>query len=387
MRSGNGIAAGGSRFGTTIRANRRLIACAVTPMDDRAVPSPANGIRYAFDGVPAAGAVRPVAPGIWWHRMPLPFKLDHINLWLIEDGDGWTAVDCGIKTDAVTTAWESLFAGAMGGRPISRLIVTHFHPDHVGLAGWLAERWGAPLWMALGEWAYGRMLSLDTGHAVIATLRAFYRACGFPEERLALVDARRNRYAGQIAPIPGRFRRLHDGEEFTIGGRVWRVIVGRGHSPEHACLWCPDLGVLISGDQILPRITTNISVWPQEPEANPLRLYLDSLSRFDPLPADTLVLPSHDAPFRGLKARLRALAHHHDARLAETVAVCGVPSTGHEVLRALFQRPLDNHQLFFAIGESLAHLHFLEAEGRLARTTGADGVHRFQAIDRAARLP
>ena len=203
---------------------------------------------------------------------------------------------------------------------------------------------------------------------------------------MALVEKRRDRYARQVSPIPGRHRRIADGETIAIGGHGWRVIVGTGHSPEHACLYCAELEVLISGDQVLPRISSNVSVWPQEPEANPLRRYLDSLERFRGLPADVLVLPSHDAPFIGLETRLDQLAHHHDARLEETLVACAEPSTAVEVLGRLFERRLDDHELFFAIGESLAHLHFLMESGHIQRTRRDDGVHLFRRADAAPSL-
>ncbi len=347
----------------------------------------AEQIRYVLEGKPEPGETREVAPGVHWLRMPLPFQLDHINLWLLEDGDGWTIVDTGINRDEVKAAWEIIFARHFADRPVNRVIVTHFHPDHVGLAGWLTERFGVELWMPLGEWAFGRMLKLDDGAAGLEDFRRFYRAAGFDDVLLEKVDERKRAYPRRISPIPGAFRRIAEGDVIPIGGRGWRVMVGTGHSPEHGCLYCPEIGVLISGDQVLPRISPNISVWPQEPEANPLRLYLDSLPKFQRLPADTVVLPSHDQPFTGLHPRLEQLAHHHDARLADTAAACARPCTGIDILKHLFKRELDSHQLFFAIGESLAHLHFLMGEGYIGRTRTADGVDLFrQAAPEGAEM-
>ena len=340
--------------------------------------------EYTFDGEPPLGETWEVAPGVRWLRMPLPFKLNHINLWLLRDGDGWTIVDTGINTEETRGAWDRVFAGRLDGLPVRRVIVTHFHPDHVGLAGWLCERFQAPLWMPYTEWTTGRMLSVETGQTAGPVFHAFYKAAGFTGDRLAQVDRRVGRYGGNIAPIPAAVRRISHGEEFDIGGNAWRVIEGNGHSPEHACLYCPALGVLISGDQILPKISPNVSVWPQEPEADPLARFLESLKRFKGLPADTLVLPSHNWPFRGLPGRLDDLAAHHADRLDEAQAACagkGVAgATAVEVLEALFKREMDTHQMFFAIGESLAHLHHLMTLGRARRETGADGVWRYHAI-------
>jgi glyoxylase-like metal-dependent hydrolase (beta-lactamase superfamily II) len=342
----------------------------------------ADAIKYVFDDLPAEGSAREVAPGVHWVRMPLPFKLDHINLWVLADGDGWTVVDTGFGYNGTEDIWERVFAGDLAGRPVKRLIVTHFHPDHMGLAGWFARRFGVEMSATLGEYAFGRMLSLDRADSEEAkeVNRGFYRAAGFGPELMAKVEARGNPYPRRAQMPPGSFRRLKDGDIVEIGGNRWRVIVGLGHSPEHACLHCEALGVLISGDQILPRITPNVSVWPQEPENDPLALFVASLERFRGLSSETLVLPSHDAPFTGLEARLDQLAHHHDSRLEQTLEACAQPADGVTILGKLFRRELDDHQLFFAIGETLAHLHYLMGQGRMERHVGADGVHRFQRV-------
>jgi len=334
-------------------------------------------IQYPFDSVPDGGMSVEVAPGVHWVRMPLPFKLNHINLWVLADGEGWTIVDTGIDLPNVRERWEKLFAGPMGAKPLKRMIVTHFHPDHVGLAGWFEEKHDLPLWMTLGEWGMARNLKLETAERSGQYLRRFYHRAGFDQKLMELIGERSESYPSRISVPPAGIRRINDGEYIRIGTHDWQVIVGTGHSPEHACLYCKDLNVLISGDQVLPRISPNISIWPQEPTADPLSQFLDSLKRFDHLPADVLVLPSHDWPFRGLHARLQDLAHHHDDRLEETYDLCAKPVTALQVLRGLFQRELDSHQIFFAIGESLAHLHHLEAKGRLIRDDGMDGVSRF----------
>lgn len=335
-------------------------------------------VRYPFDGVPTNGEIREVGPGVLWVRMPLPFKLDHINLWLLEEEDGWTVVDTGIACDETKAAWERILGGRCAGKPLKRMIVTHFHPDHVGLAGWMAERFGAVLWMPLAEWAFARVLAAGRSPAAEEGYRTFYTAAGFGPDLMGLVESRSGNYATRVSPIPFAMRRIEDGDAIAIGGRTWRVMVGGGHSYEHACLYCEELGILIAGDQVLPQISPNISVWPTEPEADPLRHFLDSLDRFRPLPAETLVLPGHRRPFIGLHDRLDALARHHDERLDLTRAACSAPRTGLEVLRILFERDLDDHQVFFAIGESLAHLHFLVGQGRLERQCRADGVFLFQ---------
>ncbi len=335
---------------------------------------------YPFEGEPAAGETIEVAPGVLWLRMPLPFKLNHINLWLLDDGDGWAIVDTGVASDDIKVAWQAIEDRHFKDKPPSRVIVTHYHPDHVGLAGWLCERYGVGLSMTLGEWTQARLSSLETAESRGPGYREFYRATGFDEAMLALVDGRAGSYKRLVSAVPGSFLRLFEGDEIDIGGRAWRLIVGQGHAIEHACLYCEDLGVLISGDQILPKITPNVSVGPQEPFADPLGLFLSGLDKFAGLAADTLVLPSHNWPFRRLAERLDDMRAHHEERLEATMVACAEPATGVDILKHLFTRELDNHQLFFAVGESLAHVHHLVATGRAERMIGADGVHRFRAL-------
>lgn len=327
------------------------------------------------------GVLKEVAPGIHWIRMPLPFALNHINLWVLEDGDGWTLVDTGINRDETREAWESLFAGPLAGRPVKRIIVTHFHPDHMGLAGWLTEKFDVEMWASETEWETATGLFADTGPEHVERARGFYHAAGFDKELMAEVNKRENPYPTRVSFIPETYNKIADGDVIDINGRDWRVIVGTGHSPEHACLYCEDPAILISGDQILPKITPNVSVWPQIAETNPLSLFLKSIDRFRDLDPDTLVLPSHNWPFKGLNKRLDQMAHHHDERLDEVVEACAEPLTGTEVLKHLFKRKLDTHQLFFAIGESLAHLHYLMEQGRIIKETDENGVDFFKASE------
>lgn len=335
---------------------------------------------YPFADPPPFGQTLAPAPGLLWLRMPLPFALNHINLWLIEDGPAWALVDTGVPDQKSRTLWREVLAGPMAGRPLSRLIVTHFHPDHMGLAAWFLRQFPVAMEATQAEWLYGRMLSLDTGEAFAAASLEFYRGAGFGEALLGLVADRGNAYGSRVKYIPTTCRRLREGDILRLGAHQWRVIVGEGHAPEMACLWCEEQNLLISGDQILPSISPNISVWPSEPDADPLRLFLSSLEKFRRLPADCLVLPSHGRPFFGLHERIDALVRHHEDRLSETLEACRQPITAYDLLASMFPRELDNHQLFFAIGESLAHLHYLWRSGQLVRETDAAGVHRFRRV-------
>jgi glyoxylase-like metal-dependent hydrolase (beta-lactamase superfamily II) len=310
--------------------------------------------------------------------MPLPFKLDHINLWLLDDDDGVVIVDTGIGLPATRALWDALLASELDGRPITRIVVTHFHPDHMGNAGWLVERTGVDLWCTEPEWLAAQMAWRTDGSHDVERRLVHYRRHGFDDAAIDGFRRRGNHYPRVVPTLAPGFRRLADGDALVIGGRRFHVFTVHGHAPDHACLLNREDGVLISGDQVLPKITTNVSVWPDRPHSNPLRQYLDSLGRFEPMDPDTLVLPSHGLPFRGLHARLAGLKRHHDERLAETVEALRDPRTGVELIPVLFRREMDGHQLGFAIGEVLAHLHLLEAEGAVARLTGDDEVLRFQ---------
>ena len=335
------------------------------------------------DTVPMLGSTTLVAPGVRWLRMGLPFALDHINLWLLRDRqegiEGWTIVDCGIANDATRAAWEQVFANHLGGLPVLRLIVTHMHPDHIGLAHWLTERWQVRMWVSSTDYNAARLSSQSTTGFGGEQSAAFFASHGLTDpEAIAKVRARSNYYAGMVPALPPQYRRLMDGMTLDIGGHAWRCIAGYGHAPEHIALHASALGVLISGDMVLPRISTNVSVYDLEPESDPLTLFLTSLKRFDTLPAETLVLPSHGKLFIGLHARTRQLHTHHDERLADVVAACAAqPCNAADLLPVLFKRKLDLHQTTFAMGESIAHLHALWHAGKLQRRAGSDGVWRF----------
>lgn len=335
-------------------------------------------LDYPFRDPPAPGRLISVAPGIWWLRMPLPFALDHINLWVLDDGaDAMALVDCGVSDDITRALWNELFTGPLAGRRATRLIATHFHPDHIGLAGWLAGRLEVGLTTTPSEWLFGRMLWLETGPDYAANQGAFYRRLGLDPALCDDIERRGNTYRPRIDAVPPSFTAIGEGDVLSIGGQDWQAIVGGGHSPEHLCLYCAEAGVLISGDQVLPRISPIVGVWPQQPDEDPLAAFLESLDRLRALPGDTLVLPSHGLPFRGLHARIDDLAAHHAERLERTRDSVAAPATVAEVMRTLFTRPMDANQVVFAIGETMAHLAHLAHQGEIVRDTGPDGVWRY----------
>ena len=337
-------------------------------------PPPHAGLQFPFPDLPVAGTAIEVAPGVRWLRMPLPFALDHINLWLLRDAGGWAIVDCGYNAEPTRAAWEPLLAAHA---PVTRVIVTHYHPDHVGLAGWLTRRTGTVLWMTEAEYLSAHAVREGFAGYRNEALVDLFRTHGLGGADLDGIGGRGNAYRRGVDELPTSFRRMTEGDTIDIGGNLWTVIIGHGHAPEHASLHCPGLGVLIAGDMLLPRISTNTSVWATEPEGDPVGQFLRSIQRYTTLPANTLVLPSHGLPFRGIASRVAALKDHHRARLGELAAACDSPKAAADVLDILFRRKLDQQQLYFAMGEAIAHLNHLALQGSVKRTRGTDGVYRF----------
>ena len=337
------------------------------------------------DTLPAPGTSLELAPGVKWVRMALPFVLDHINLWLLRDAidgvPGWTVVDCCIHREESKAQWETIFAHELDGLPILRIIVTHMHPDHIGLADWLCKRWGAPLWISATDYQVARFGCLGPTAFGGERAAAFFALHGLNSpDMVEGVRARSSYFPTLVPSVPDHYHRLLDGQTLQIGGHDWQCISGYGHAPEHIALYCASLGLLLGGDMMLPRISTNVSVYEQEPEANALKLFLDSIDKFKALPEDTLTLPSHGKPFRGLHRRIEQLHAHHRDRLSDVMEACRArPCSAADVIPVLFQRTLDLHQTTFAMGEAVAHLHALWYQGRLVRRAHADGVYRFEA--------
>ena len=333
-------------------------------------------VAYEFADKPELGETMQVANGIFWLRMPLPFVLGHINLWLLEDGGSWTVVDTGVHVDESVAAWQKTLAGRMDNRKPSRVIVTHMHPDHAGCAGWISDTTGAELWMSREEYLMCRILTADTGRAAPDDGRRFYHAAGFREDSLQRYVKMFGMFGKYVSALPESYHRLRDDDVIQIGAHRWRVVVGRGHSPEHACLFCEELNLLISGDQLLPTISSNVSVFPTEPAANPLLEWLDSLAHLkSQVPEDVLVLPAHGKPFRRAHLRLDALIDEHHDGLQKLEELCREPRRAIDVFPALFRRPIDDRNLIMATGEAIAHLNYLLAESRLIVETDADGVN------------
>ncbi len=338
-----------------------------------------ESLCYPFPEAPEAGAMLEVAPGVFWLRMPLPFALDHINLWLLEDSDGWTLVDTGIGNDEVKAIWRQLLEGPLAGRPLRRIIVTHFHPDHLGLAGWLSRKTGARVLMSRGEYEQAVSLYQASGGDRNRLQQQFFSSHGLDEERLQQQVSGSNVYRSRVPELPAGYQCLEDGQQLIIGEHRWQVLVGRGHSPEHLCLFSRDAELLIAGDQLLPKISPNVSVSFLNPEANPLSDFLNSLATLGKLPDSMRVLPAHGLVFHGLHARIAALQEHHRERLQLLREACHSPRCAADLLDVLFNRKFGPHELFFALGEAVAHLHLLLADGELLRQQDARGVVRFSS--------
>jgi glyoxylase-like metal-dependent hydrolase (beta-lactamase superfamily II) len=340
-------------------------------------------LDYPFAGPPPPGEATEVAPGILWLRMPLPFALDHINLWLLREDGAFTLADCGYGDAPTRALWERHFAATMNGAPLRQVIATHYHPDHLGNGAWLAARFGCPIAMTQAEYLTAHAVHGESATYALADSCALFRRHGMADDHVEALMGRGNRYRRGVPELPATFRRIIAGDRVDAGGRGWNVVPGFGHSPEHAALHAPDAQALISGDMLLPKISTNVAVWPAEPDGDPLARFLRSLDAFEDLPAETLVQPSHGLPFRGIAFRVAQLRAHHAARLAELeafVADADAPRAAVDALPVLFRRPLDLQQRFFAMGEAIAHLNHLWHEGRLTRSVASDGAIRFAHV-------
>jgi glyoxylase-like metal-dependent hydrolase (beta-lactamase superfamily II) len=335
---------------------------------------------YPFETPPAPGTAADVAPGVKWMRMPLGGPLAFINVWAVKDGDGWAIVDTGMQTPATSAAWNQVFAEALGGAPITRVFVTHMHPDHIGMAGWITRKFGCRLWITRLEYLMCRVMAADTGRAAPDDGLNFYRAAGWTRRDLDTYEARFGGFGRNLHALPDSYRRLEDGDEIRIGDHPWRIVVGSGHSPEHACLYNPELKVMISGDQVLPRISSNVSVFPTEPDGDPLDDWLTSLARIKTrVPDDVLVLPAHNEPFHGLHTRLDHLIRGHERGLSRLTARLAEPRRAVDVFGVLFKRAITAELMGMATGEALAHLNCLIHRGLAVREADAAGVNWYRA--------
>jgi glyoxylase-like metal-dependent hydrolase (beta-lactamase superfamily II) len=343
-----------------------------------------DGVSYPWADYPAPGGALEVADGIFWISTPVPFVgLRQVNVWLLRDGAGWTMIDCGFGWPQTHDLLAHVWADLLQGRLITRLIVTHYHPDHAGNMAWITRQWGDILpVMSLGEW-FAANISMSAGYADNIKQRTEFHI------QHGLDEARQQLFKKEVIPydvgvrLPPAFRRVREHNIVTIGADRWRVVTGQGHSPEHVSLYCAERKILIAGDQILPQITTNVSTWPMEPEADTLLSFLETCRKFiGLLDADTLVLPSHRKPFRNVHYRLRELARHHAARLnlmLDGVAE-GEATTAGRMIDVLFKGNLDGHQIGFAMGEVVAHLNYLVSIGRMTRVPTGDKNWRYAKV-------
>lgn len=330
---------------------------------------------------PQPGRIAAVVRGVHWLRMPVAFAPWHVNLWALEDEDAdgpcWTLVDAGFPDDGTRANWLAALAGDLAGRPVRRILITHCHPDHFGLGQWLAGQTGARIWMSLGEFMTAQAWFGTVPASDNALMADFFIRHGLPAEQSEAMRNEGNRYRRVVGEVPVAIRRILPGEVLRIGDDDWTAVVGYGHSPEHLSFHRADDPVLIAGDMLLPRISPNTPTLAFEPETDAVGHYLDSIEGFRTLDADTLVLPAHGDPYRGVHARIDALQAHHAERLAQIVALCARPTTAADLLPSLFKRALDSFQTRFAMGEVIAHLNHLGRTGRLHRLPEHGGVIRY----------
>lgn len=338
------------------------------------------GLAYPFgDDVPEGGNAITVAPGILWVRVPLPWSLDHINLYLFDEGDSWTVVDTGARCKEGFEGWALIEEHVLAGKPIKRVIATHMHPDHLGLAGWLVEKWDAEFWCTQAEFLLANTLWLGgMGEFPESELDHLFKAGVDRSYEDKIRSAGYGNYKKGVHKLPEQYRRMEDGTELFLAGRKWRVVIGRGHSPEHACIMCLDEPLFISGDQVLPHITSNVSVYSREPKANPLAHWISTLDRMKSVPGNPLVLPSHGRVFYGLAERIDGIITSHINKLEKLHDWCKEPRTTVKTFRALYRRKIEGMEFYLALGEAIAHIHLLEALGLVTRKL-EDDVYVFTA--------
>ncbi len=337
--------------------------------DGAALPAAARDlIHYPDLAVPEPGHVVAVQEGLWWLRMPLPIALDHINLWLLEEPGGYSLVDTGMATAAAREIWEQLANTLLLERPLTRILLTHLHPDHAGLAAWLQRRFGVPVWTSAATLAQLRILLAETSPQTLAQRLAFFARHGVePVAQMAGSLGSRG-YQESVSGVPEAGRLMQDSDITPIGSRHWRWLETGGHAQGHLCLHAAQpQSVLIAGDQVLPSISPNIGLTPLTADPNPLATYLASLERLSALDASTLVLPSHGRPFVGLTARATEIRQHHERQIAKLLAACVTPLTAFECLPFLYRRQQRGFNLFLAMGEALAHLEYLACSGQFER--------------------
>jgi glyoxylase-like metal-dependent hydrolase (beta-lactamase superfamily II) len=335
--------------------------------------APAAALTFPHPSPPAPGGMVEVAPGIVWVRLALPYRLDHVNIYLIDDGAGWALLDTGIDDAPTRAVWEALLAGPLKERPLTRVLVTHYHPDHIGLAGWLCERFGLELAISETDYLVSRTIHLDPGALNAEPYRSFYRGHGLDDDTTERLLTNGHRYLRMVSGLPRTFRRLIAGEELRVGSRAFDVLTGGGHAPEQVMLYCRAENLFFCADQVLARISPNISVQAMDPTGDPLGIYLRSLGGLKrDIPADTLVLPGHNLPFAGLHGRIDELVKHHEERCALILQGCrGAPRTAADLVPVVFGRPIeDPHQMGFAFSEVLAHVNYLLRQRRLRQQPG-----------------
>lgn len=343
-----------------------------------------DAIHHPWDTPPAQGEAVEIAEGVLWMRLPLPMALDHVNVYALADGDGWTLVDTGFGSRKTKAIWQALMQGPLAGKPVRRVIVTHHHPDHIGLAGWF-QAMGAELITTRTAWLLARMLVLDVQQTPPPEAMQFYRRAGLSAQALAAKASQRPfNFADSVDPMPLGFTRIDEGSVVMAGGRRWQVRLGHGHAPDHATLWSLDDRLILGGDQLLPGISANIGVYPTEPEADPLGEWLASTASFVPhARADHLVLPGHKLPFTGLPFRLVQMAENHHSALSRLMVHLASPRTAADCFVPLFKREITGDAFGLALVESVAHLNHLLKQGRVSRQLGPDGAWAWQAIQRA----
>ncbi len=309
-----------------------------------------------------------VSPNIFQVRVPIPFPLRNVQCYLVRETDGWTMVDTGLNYPAALEAWDGAFrALRMKPRDIRRIVLTHTHPDHFGLAGHFQRLADAPVY-ALNEEIEIIPREWPPEEIAIPLLSRFFRHHGAPDQVLGRVAGRSREVIEMTNPLPVLVP-LHEGEDIRIGGQPYRVIWVPGHADGHLVLYRRSDGLMFIGDHVLMKITPNIALWPQL-EFNPLQKYLASLDKISQFKTQ-IALPGHRAIVHDVPARVAEIKQHHQVRLHETLVAAGKGNNGYQVARALFPHLVTADDIRLGMIEALSHLEYLTQAGKLERLEGA----------------
>lgn len=342
-----------------------------------------DALEYPFGNNAQLAQAELLRTGVYRLAIPLPgaLSMEHINTWIVDEGDSWSLVDCGYDFSPARQAWQGLERTLFAKKPVNRIVVTHHHVDHSGLAGWLSNRYGAAIYMAEAEFNARCQVFLRQGLWSREEGIDFFERAGLTAvEYETVANWLEFNIQGFDRPI-GRYRTLDGLDHLSIGEHAWQVITVRGHSPAHTCLYCENLGVLVAGDNLLPSLAAFVGIEPGDSLAfDPLGRFLSDVKQLKELPADTLVLPAHGAPFIGLHNKLEQVEQHYRALLEKVLCACAEPSTVMAITRRFFPERIIQKNPFFTVAKVAAVVNHLLAQRQLEWLPGSEKPYLFRGI-------